>query len=64
MRAGATVAVGYLPLVVVLAVLVRHVNVQPSFLRALVVAGIVYPVAFGAAGGVLAAVLRADSRGT
>lgn len=59
LRAGATVAAGYVTLVVVLAVLVRHVNVQPSFLRALVVAGIVYPVAFGGVGA-LAAVLRAD----
>ncbi|MFB6218231.1 MAG: transporter [Halobacteriaceae archaeon] len=56
--AGMAVAAGYLPLVVGLAVLVRSAGVGPALLRAVVVAGVVYPVAFGGTGGVLAAGLR------
>ena len=57
---GITVAIGYLPMAVIFAMLLQHANVQPSLLRALVVAGLVYPVAFGGIGGALAAVLAEE----
>lgn len=57
---GLSVVVGYLPMAVIFAALLPHANVQPSLLRALVVAGVVYPIGFGAVGGVLGAVLRSD----
>jgi len=57
---GMAVAVGYLPMAVIFAVLLRHANVQPSLLRALVVAGLVYPVAFGGIGGALAGVVAEE----
>lgn len=54
--AGATVLVGYLPLAVVLALAAGHslgsgVRVEPDLVTAVVLAGVVYPVVFGAAGG-------------
>lgn len=58
--AGATVTAGYLPFAVAFALLARYANVHSSLLRALVVAGVVYPVAFGGLGGLAAAVLRED----
>lgn len=60
--AGTTVAVGYLLAVVVLLPLVGFAGIGPVALRAAVVAGIVYPVAFGGAGGALVGVVRADRR--
>ncbi|MDS0474497.1 hypothetical protein [Natrinema sp. 1APR25-10V2] len=57
---GATVTVGYLLFVVVFAILTQHGNVRPTLLRALVVAGVAYPVAFGGLGGILAVVARTD----
>lgn len=58
---GMTVVFGYLPLAVLFSVLTQHANVRPSLLRALVVAGLLYPVAFGAIGGVLAAVADSEN---
>lgn len=54
---GLAVAVGYLPAVVGGLFLASQGGVAPSPLRAVVVAGLVYPVAFGAAGGALAALV-------
>ena len=53
-RAGLTVAVGYLLAVLVGLFVASSGGVGPSPLRALVVAGVVYPLAFGALGGYLA----------
>lgn len=58
-RAGLTIAVGYLLFSVIGALLVSFVGIQPDLLRAAVVAGVVYPVAFGAFGGWLVGVVRA-----
>lgn len=57
---GMTVGVGYLLAVVFGLLLVGFVGIGPDPLRALVLAGVVYPVAFGAVGGVLAGVLATD----
>ncbi|MFB6135617.1 MAG: transporter [Halobacteriaceae archaeon] len=56
--AGITVAAGYVLLALFGAFVLQYANVRPSPLRAVVVAGVVYPVAFGALGGALAAVAR------
>lgn len=61
-QAGLTIAIGYLLFAIIGAILVSFVGIQPDLLRAAVVAGIVYPVAFGAIGGGLVGVLRADRR--
>ncbi|MGM0718125.1 MAG: transporter [Halobacteriota archaeon] len=61
-QAGLMIAIGYLPFAIIGAILVSFVGIQPDLLRAAVVAGIVYPVAFGAIGGGLVGVLRADRR--
>lgn len=58
--AGVCVTAGYLPLAVILALLLQHANVRPSLLRALVVAGVVYPVAFGGIGGALAVIATGE----
>jgi hypothetical protein len=57
---GVTLVAGYLPMAVIFAVLSQHANVQPSLLRAAVVAGVVYPIGLGAIGGLLTAVLRRE----
>ncbi|WP_458188150.1 hypothetical protein [Haladaptatus sp. NG-WS-4] len=51
MRAGMTVAVGYLAAVVLGLLVASQAGVAPSPLRALVIAGVVYPVAFASLGG-------------
>lgn len=56
--AGATIVVGYLPVVVVAALLFGHVlggdvRVAPDLVTAVGLAGVVYPAFFGAVGGVL-----------
>jgi hypothetical protein len=60
-RAGATVAVGYLPLAVGVALAstysVGENSLAPELLTAVLLAGVVYPLAFGALGGVLATAL-------
>lgn len=61
-RAGLTIAVGYLLFAVIGALLVSFVGIQPDLLRASVIAGVVYPIAFGAIGGWLVGVVRADRR--
>lgn len=57
---GMTVVLGCLPMPVIFVMLLQHANVQPSLLRALVVAGLVYRVAFGGVGGALAAILAEE----
>lgn len=59
--AGVTVAVGYLAVVVLALFVASDGGVAPSPLRAVVVAGIVYPVAFGALGGTLAGLLGRET---
>lgn len=51
LAAGATVTVGYLPAVVLLLLLGTAGGVAPSPLRAVAVAGVLYPVALGGLGG-------------
>lgn len=57
-RSGALVAAGYLPLTVVGALLFRYPvgdgSVAPDLVTAVLLAGVVYPVAFGAVGGAVA----------
>lgn len=55
---GATLAVGYLAAVVLGLFPTTHGGIAPSPLRAIVIAGIVYPVVFGAIGGALAGFYR------
>jgi hypothetical protein len=62
-QVGVTITLGYLPFAIIGAILVSFVGIQPDLLRAAVIAGIVYPVAFGAIGGGLIGVLRADRHG-
>lgn len=58
-KAGASVVVGYLPLSAVAAVLTAHAigtteaAISPDPVTAILLAGVVYPVVFGATGGVL-----------
>jgi hypothetical protein len=59
--AGLTVTVGYALLAVLGLLVVQWAGIGPLALRALVIAGVVYPVAFGAAGGALVGVVRAGS---
>ncbi len=63
---GGLVAVGYLPLTILGAFAFRYAvgdgSVTPDLLTAVVIAGVVYPVAFGAAGGAIAGVVG-DDRG-
>jgi hypothetical protein len=54
LRAGVTVASGYLLLVVVGLLLGTQRGVAPSPLRAVLVAGVLYPVALGGLGGLVA----------
>lgn len=58
-QSGALVGVGYLPLAIGGAFLFRYGDgaVAPDLVTAVLLAGAVYPVAFGALGGVLGAVL-------
>lgn len=60
-RSGALVAAGYLPLAVVGAFLFRYtagdVSVAPDIVTAVLLAGAVYPAAFGAIGGAASSVL-------
>ena len=53
MTVGVTLVLGYLPLVLIGLLVSTHFGTGPSPLRALVIAGIVYPVFFGAIGGFL-----------
>lgn len=59
--AGTTVTAGYALLAVLGLLVVSWAGIGPIALRALVLAGLVYPVAFGAAGGTLVGVVRAGS---
>lgn len=56
--AGTTAAVGYLPVAVLFAVLSTHATVGSGLLRTVVLAGLVYPVAFGGTGGLLSVLGR------
>ncbi|QSG07233.1 hypothetical protein [Halapricum desulfuricans] len=49
--AGATLTLGYVPLVLLGLFVATQGGVAPSPLRALVIAGVVYPIALGAIGG-------------
>lgn len=70
--AGATVVLGYLPGVAVLAAVaafevtvlgeVALVDVRPAFRQAVLVAGLAYPLAFGCAGGLLGYAARRSVR--
>lgn len=65
--AGATVAIGYLPGIIAVAAVstfevtvfgdVALLEIGPAFGQAVLLAGLVYPLAFGVAGGILAFVL-------
>ncbi|ACV11968.1 conserved hypothetical protein [Halorhabdus utahensis DSM 12940] len=55
---GATLAVGYFAAVFLGLFPATHSGIAPSPLRALVIAGIVYPIVFGAIGGGLAGLYR------
>lgn len=55
---GATLAIGYLVATVLGLFLSTHSGIAPNPLRALVIAGLVYPIVFGAIGGGLAGVYR------
>ena len=61
-RAGAFVLAGYLPLAVVGAFLFRYTvgdgSVAPTLVTAVLLAGVVYPVVFGAIGGAVSSLLR------
>jgi hypothetical protein len=57
---GMALVSGYLPMAVIFTALTHHGNVQPSLLRAFVVAGVVYPIGFGAVGGMMSALLRRE----
>jgi len=61
-RSGALVAAGYLPLAVIGAFLFRYPvgdgSVAPDLVTAVLLAGVVYPVAFGAVGGAVAGVVE------
>jgi len=57
---GTSVVAGYGLLALLGALVLPSVGVGPSLLRSVVLVGVVYPVAFGAAGGALAGVVRAD----
>lgn len=67
LQAGMTVTAGYLVAVVLSLFVASNAGIGPSPLRALVVAGVVYPVAFGGLGGLVGALLarrRAGERST
>lgn len=51
LRAGMGVTAGYLAMVVLGLLAAMHLGTGPSPLRAVVIAGIIYPVAFGSLGG-------------
>jgi hypothetical protein len=57
-RAGATVAIGYLALVLVGVLAIQVGGSGPELVPALVLAGIVYPLVFGAIGGVGVGLVR------
>lgn len=61
-RSGSLVAAGYLPLAVIGAFLFRYPvgdgSVAPDLVTAVLLAGVVYPVAFGAVGGAVAGVVE------
>jgi hypothetical protein len=58
MIAGMTLAVGYLAVTVLALFVATQGGVAPSPLRAVVIAGVVYPVALGAIGGAVAGLYR------
>lgn len=60
-KSGATVTIGYFVLVVAGLVLFSYGGTRPDPVPAVLVAGLVYPVVFGAAGGALASVVRPTS---
>lgn len=60
--AGAAILAGYLLFSLVGALLVSFVRIQPDLLRAAFIAGVCYPAVFGAIGGGLVGVLRAERR--
>lgn len=62
--AGITVTIGYLALTVLGLFAATAGGIAPSPLRALVVAGIVYPVVFGAVGGAVVGLYRRRVTGT
>lgn len=53
MRAGMLVLVGYLPVAVLAMMAGQEAGVGPSPLRSVVIAGLVYPLFFGAVGGAI-----------
>jgi len=61
LRAGIRLVPGYFVLVVLGMMIGQQTGVGPSPLRAAVVAGVVYPVAFGAIGGVVAGLVGRES---
>lgn len=61
LMAGTTVAIGYLALVVAGLFAGSHGGIAPSPLRALAIAGVVYPVAFGGIGGAVAGLYRRNA---
>lgn len=62
-QAGLTVGIGYLVAVVLALFVATQGGIAPSPLRALVVAGIVYPVAFGGLGGFVAVLVTTRTSG-
>jgi hypothetical protein len=61
LRTGLTVVTGYLPPVVLGLLVATEGGVAPSPLRALVVAGVLYPVALGGIGGLAVGLLADES---
>jgi hypothetical protein len=60
LEAGLTVVLGYAVLAVLGMMVAQQAGVGPSPLRAAVVAGLLYPVAFGGVGGAVVGALAAD----
>lgn len=60
MLAGMTPTIGYLLFVIIGTDLVSYAGIHSDFVRAVVIAGLVYPLGFGAIGGSLVGLLRAD----
>lgn len=63
LEAGTTVGIGYLVAAVLGLFVASQSGVAPSTLRALVVAGVVYPVVLGAIGGAVAGYVGSDPVG-
>lgn len=61
-KVGASTAVGYLFVVLVGLVVFSYSGARPDWLRAVVVAGVLYPLAFGGIGGALASQVTGKKR--